>query len=78
MDKNSTKLNLLRLIYNELPMSHSRILKQHIAEDTALRSEFEMLKDAKNALPQVLFNPSDAVLNRILAYSRHAAVEPQF
>jgi hypothetical protein len=70
MDKNSTKNELLKLLYNEFTPSEAAELRQAMSHDEELSSEYEMLKEAKDTLPKVLFNPSDSAINRILAHSR--------
>ena len=76
MEKISTKNQLVRRLYNETSASHTLALDYQIAADDALFQEFDMLRAAKNALPNVLFNPSPSVLDRILAYSRETVHEP--
>jgi hypothetical protein len=70
MDKDSTKNELLRLLYNETTPREAANLRQLMATDDELRNEFDMLNEAKIALPKVLFNPSDKAINNILAFSR--------
>ena len=78
MEKISTKNNLVRLIYNDLSMREESALRMELNGDTELAYEFGMLRDAKNALPKVLFNPVDSVLDRIMAYSYATAHQPHF
>jgi hypothetical protein len=70
MEKISTNFDLIRSLYNETSASENHLLKQEIAENATLRAEYNTLRDAKNALPNVLFNPSESVIDRILAFSR--------
>jgi hypothetical protein len=77
MEKISTNFDLIRSLYNETTASENRILNQDLAENADLRAEYNMLRDAKNALPKVLFNPSESALDRILAFSRTTAVAQQ-
>jgi hypothetical protein len=78
MDKISTKNNLVRLVYNDLTLREEMSLRNELANSNELTYELEMLRDAKNALPKVHFNPSDSVLDRIMAFSRQTAHQPQF
>jgi hypothetical protein len=78
MDKISTKNNLVRLIYNDMSLREETALRSELACSQELTYELEMLRDAKNALPKVQFNPSDSVLDRIMAFSRQTAHQPQF
>jgi hypothetical protein len=77
MEKISTNFDLIRSLYNETTVSENRTLNQDLAENAELRAEYNMLRDAKNALPKVLFNPSESALDRILAFSRTSAVAQQ-
>ena len=74
MEKISTNLDLIRSLYNETSANENQVLKQDMANNADLKAEYAMLRQAKNALPKVLFNPSELALNRILAYSRITAV----
>ena len=77
MEKISTNFDLIRSLYNETTASENRTLNQYLAENAELRTEYNMLRDAKNALPKVLFNPSESALDRILAFSRTTAAVQQ-
>ena len=73
MEKISTNLDLIRSLYNETSAEENQILQQDMTNDADLKAEYGMLREAKNALPKVLFNPSESVLDRILAFSRTTA-----
>jgi hypothetical protein len=77
MEKISTNFDLIRSLYNETSASENRALNQELAENAALKAEYNMLREAKNVLPKVLFNPSESALDRILAFSRSTAVAQQ-
>jgi cell shape-determining protein MreC len=77
MEKISTNFDLIRSLYNETSASENESLKQELAQNAELNAEYRQLREAKNALPKVLFNPSDSVLDRILAFSRTTAVAQQ-
>jgi hypothetical protein len=51
MEKISTNFDLIRSLYNETTASENRTLNQDLAENAELRAEYNMLRDAKNALP---------------------------
>jgi hypothetical protein len=70
MEKISTNLDLIRSLYNETSASENHVLIQEIAVNVSLRTEYNTLREAKNALPNVLFNPSESVIDSILAFSR--------
>lgn len=78
MEKISTKNNLVRLIYGDMPFREEMALRNEMAGNDDLAYELEMLRDAKNALPKVQFSPSESVLDRIMAFSRQTAHQPQF
>lgn len=67
--------NLIKFLYNETSMSEDLALQCEMSFDTFLLDEYELLRTAKQALPKALFNPSDAVLDNILRYSRTTAPE---
>ena len=75
MEKISTNLDLIRSLYNETSAGENQILKQDMANDADLKAEYALLREAKASLPKVLFNPSESVLDRILAYSRTTATQ---
>ena len=78
MEKISTKNDLVRLIYNDLTLREENTLRNELRSNDVLAFEFDMLREAKNALPKVLFNPSNSVLDRIMAYSHKTAHQPHF
>ena len=78
MEKISTKNNLVRLVYNDITLREEKALRFELEGNDELAYELEMLRDAKLALPKVQFNPSDSVLDRIMAYSRQTAHQPHF
>ena len=75
MEKISTNNNLIQLLYQESTLREEITLKRTMANDSDLRADYEMLKEAKQRLPKALFIPSDSVLENILNYSRKAAHE---
>ena len=75
MEKISTNNNLIQLLYQESTSREEITLKRTMANDSDLRADYEMLKEAKQRLPKALFIPSDSVLENILNYSRKTAHE---
>jgi len=49
---------------------------QMMMQDQPLAAQYASLRKAKSQLPQVQFNPSRAVIDRILKYSAETAVAP--
>lgn len=75
MEELFTNNNLIRFVYNEVNVQEKMAFERELSNDFQLRAEYEMLKEAKQALPKALFNPSNSVLDRILSYSRETAPE---
>ncbi len=75
MEKISTNFDLIRSLYNETTASENRSLAQDLASNADLKAEYTMLREAKDALPKVQFDPSESVLNRIMAFSRQTAAQ---
>ena len=63
---------------NDLPLKALEKYASMLELDPDLRDTFEDLFFAKMQLPKAQFNPSTAVLNRVLQYSTHTAFETQF
>ena len=75
MTNTSTPCSLIAFLYRETKPEETRAIQQDLAIDTLLREELEGLRQAKRALPQVTFSPSDRSLENILAYSLALSVE---
>ena len=75
MEKNTTNFDLIRSLYNETTASENRILAEDLANNADLKAEYTMLREAKNALPKVQFDPSESVLDRIMAFSHQTAIQ---
>jgi hypothetical protein len=76
MEELSTQNSVLRLVYNDLNFQEKEKMEREMSKDYRIRAEFEMLKEAKQLLPKVLFDPSASVLDRILSYSKATTPEP--
>ena len=75
MEELSTHNNLVRFLYQETSLREDIVLQKIMAFDATLQDEYNILKDAKQQLPKVLFNPSSSVLDRIMNHSRTTATE---
>ncbi len=69
-----TSDDLVQMLYLELPLEAAAALRQAMAADHRLAARFASLRKAKRAMPKVTFDPSPAVLSRILQYSAETAV----
>jgi hypothetical protein len=61
--------NLLALLYHEMPLEVELELYAQVREDPELLATYHELFQAKMQFPQVMFNPSKSVIQRILQYS---------
>lgn len=75
MEELSTHNNLVRFLYQETSLREDIVLQKLMVSDASLQEEYNMLKDTKQQLPKVLFNPSPSVLDRIMNHSRTTATE---
>ena len=75
MEEISTKNNIVRFLYQETSLREEVTLKRLMSVDSDLKEEYQMLKEAKQRMPKVLFNPSNSALDNILNYSRTTAPE---
>jgi hypothetical protein len=66
---------LIQALYDEISIENDLSLQFELAKNQELRTEFDFLKQGKQRIPKVQFDPSDAVLDRILNYSRTAPAE---
>ena len=67
---------LVQMMYRELPPEMVQAVTQMMMQDQPLAAQYASLRKAKSQLPQVQFNPSRAVIDRILKYSAETAVAP--
>lgn len=74
MFEHYTSDDLVQMLYLELPQEAAVALKQAMAADRRLAARFTALRKAKRAMPKVTFDPSPAVISRILQYSAETAV----
>jgi hypothetical protein len=74
MDKNITNL-FIQQLYKETSWLENERLNLELDNNTAFCDEAIMLEEAFDALPKVLFNPSDRVLENILRHSRETTPE---
>jgi hypothetical protein len=76
MEELSTQHSLIRFVYNDITFQEKEKIEREMSHNYLLRAEFEMLKEAKQLLPKVTFEPSSSVLDRILSYSKAITPEP--
>lgn len=67
--------DLVQFLYHEMPAGEAAEMANLIEDDSEMNAMFNDLLSAKTQLPKVQFNPSQAVLNRILQYSTKTALE---
>ncbi len=75
MEELFTQNNLISFLYQEMSQKQEQNFHIQLQLDDQLADEYSMLKEAKQMLPKVLFNPTPSVLDRILAHSRSTAHE---
>lgn len=66
---------MVQFLYRELSASDAFEMAHLIEDDAELGADFSQLLFAKAQLPKVQFNPSSAVLQKILQYSAKTALE---
>lgn len=74
MQENFTTEDLVRFIYQETDASETLAINEALEADEALYTAYENLMDGFQALPKVQFRPSEATLDSVLDYSRHATL----
>ena len=74
MDKNITNL-FIQQLYKETNWFENELLNTELDNNTAFCDEAILLEAAFDALPKVLFDPSDRVLEKILRHSRETTPE---
>lgn len=76
MTKTFTPDDIVRFHYGETTGLENRNIRKQLAVDSQLESYSQSLKAAQKAMQPVLFEPSEAAVDRILAYAR--AKSPRF
>ncbi len=74
MDKTITNL-FIQQLYKETNWLENERLNFELDNNTAFCDEAILLEEAFDALPRVLFSPSDRVLENILRHSRETTPE---
>ena len=64
-----TQLQLTRLVYGETSKAETDLLLELVCTVPQIAETFGALKAGKEALGTIPMNPSERVINRILAYS---------
>lgn len=70
MDENSTLNKLILYYYNELGMADSVLAQRLIDRNFAVHEEYEMLKETISRIEEIVMEPSDSCIDRILFYNR--------
>jgi hypothetical protein len=70
-----TPLNLISFMYRETLPEETVALRRELAVNALLNEQFIELNNTRRSLPKATFAPSDAAVNRILAYSARIAAE---
>jgi anti-sigma factor RsiW len=70
MTKTFTQDDVIRFVYDEMSAEEARELSQVLFSDPALESRYNELVALKAQIDGAAKNPSDAVVNRILNYSK--------
>lgn len=74
MTETFTPLDLVALMYRELPTETSNRLRRELAENVLLREQYEELDAARRLLPRATFAPADNTVSRLIRYSTHNAL----
>lgn len=77
MKQNYTQDHLIQFIYKEVPATDYFEINDAIESDATLRKRYLKLLSAYRHLPKVRFNPSEAVINRILGLSNCKSIPVQ-
>lgn len=75
MSQLSTQHQLVRLAYGELPVLERLETEFSLEDNFDLQEDYEELRRAKAALPDVTYRPSALSISAILAYSRNETLE---
>lgn len=75
MKQKFTPEDFISYLYQETSASKRLAIEESLHQDPVLAQEMEELRSAKQLLPRVKFNASDRVLNKVLQYGQHRALE---
>lgn len=65
-----TLLSLVRFTYNESSADEKQQMEEILKYDQEIKSELNLLREAKRLLPKVSFYPKDSTIQNILAKSK--------
>ena len=65
-----TLLSLVRFTYNESSADEKQQMEEILKYDKEIKSELNLLSEAKRLLPKVSFYPKDSTIQNILAKSK--------
>ncbi|MCU0354455.1 MAG: hypothetical protein MUD08_12070 [Cytophagales bacterium] len=66
-----TKNDLVKHLYQELPHPENQWMNDALSADGEMAGLQQDMRQVKDMLDENLMEPSDAVVDRILAFSRH-------
>jgi len=69
MSKTSTNQDIVKYVYNELEEEKQNQFNFKYLTDSKIRDEVEMLSNTKKVLDDLLFKPSDLIIEKIKDYS---------
>lgn len=69
MSKTSTNQDIVKYVYNELEEEKQNQFNFKYLTDSKIRDEIEMLSNTKKVLDDLLFKPSDSIIEKIKDYS---------
>ena len=69
MSKTSTNQDIVKYVYNELEEEKQNEFNFKYLTDSKIRDEVEMLSNTKKVLDDLLFKPSDSIIEKIKDYS---------
>jgi len=70
MIKTSTPNDIIRYVYNETSLDENYFIEQSLIEDDSLQRIYQDLISLQAKLDKAILNPSDAVIKKILIYSK--------
>ena len=69
MSETSTNQDIVKYVYNELEEEKQNQFNFKYLTDSKIRDEVEMLSNTKKVLDDLLFKPSDSIIEKIKDYS---------
>ena len=69
MSKTSTNQDIVKYVYNELEEEKQNQFNFKYLTESKIRDEVEMLSNTKKVLDDLLFKPSESIIEKIKDYS---------